>query len=475
MLRPYQESSLTEISQHFRQGRKKVLLWLATGGGKTVVFCEMIKRAHERGLNTVVIVRGRQLVKQASDRLFREKVNHGVYMAGHWNYRPNFPHQVASVDTLIARGDRPKADLVIVDEAHMATSKEYRRVLEYYSNAFIVAVTATPYVKGGLRHIADAIVHPVSMLQLVEQGYLAPFRYFSPSEPDLTGVKVSSMTKDYVTDQLEGAMCQGQLTGKIIDHWKQIASDCPTLCFAVNVRHSKFLVDKFLEAGVAAEHCDADTPDEERQQIIERLRSGRTKVVCNVGVLSTGVDIPCLRALIMARPTKSRNLFIQQAGRGTRTFEGKSNCILLDHAGNIGRHGLPSDEIGVDLDGKEKSESVRMESKICKACFAVYRGKLCPECGIEAPPAPTPLLEESEEKLRELTGIEQDPVLRTMNQLKREAREKGRKAAWVYYKLTDIFGLDACREHLPEWFIRQKTEGVFAGSPFRAVTKTASS
>lgn len=463
--REYQQKSIEGIRDEFKKGNKKVLLWLATGGGKTKVFCDMVKEASSRGKRAIVVVRGRKLVDQASQRLFREHVPHGVLMSGHWNFRPQMPIQVCSIDTLISRGLKPDADLIIIDEAHLATSEGYKQFLSQY-NTFVVAVTATPYVDGGLKHVADAIVHPIKMQGLIDLGYLVPFRYFAPAEPDLSSVKVSSSTKDYVTNDLEKAMVAGQLTGNIVDHYKKLALGLPAICFAVNINHSRLLTQKFIESGIHAEHCDADVPDAERNEIIKRLESGTTKVICNVGIFCTGVDIPSLRAIIMARPTKSKNLYIQQAGRGTRLFGGKENCLLLDHAGNIRRHGLPTDEPDVDLNGKEKKTNLR-ESKICKNCFAVFRSPICPECGVEPPPAPNVEIKETNEELKELTNIEIDPIKRMLNSLIREGKEKSRKPAWAYYKLIDKFGFDKASSYLPDWFVKRYNEpGPVFNSPY---------
>lgn len=453
--RGYQAQSIDLIRNEFLKGNRKVLLWLATGGGKTFIFCKMVKEAVTRGKKAIIVVRGRKLVDQASHRLIRENVEHGVLMANHWNYRPHLPVQVCSVDTLIARSLKPEADLIIIDEAHLSTSKGYKEFLAQY-NAFIVAVTATPFVEASLRHVANSVVHPISMTGLVDLGFLVPFRIFAPSSPDLTDVKVSSSTKDYVVNQLEPVMSTRKLTGKIIDHWKKIANDRPTICFAVNIKHSKLLVEQFLENGIKAEHCDAETKDSERERIIERLESGETKVVCNVGILCTGVDIPSLGAIILARPTCSKNLYIQQCGRGTRPFQGKENCILLDHAGNVTKHGYPSDEPQINLDGRKIVERAKTESKVCEECFAVYRGKLCPECGSEKV-TKTHSIDETDELLKELAQIS-DPIKRELVRLQDLAKHTGRKPAWCFYKLTDTFGLVACMPYVPKWFVKLQTE-----------------
>ena len=128
MLRDYQEKSINSIRSEFSLSKKRVLLVLPTGSGKTVIFCHMIKKAFENGKSALVVTRGRKLVDQASKRLFREGVMHGVLMASHWNFKPGHKVQVCSVDTLISRNLKPKADLIIVDEAHLFSPRHKRLV-----------------------------------------------------------------------------------------------------------------------------------------------------------------------------------------------------------------------------------------------------------------------------------------------------------------------------------------------------------
>jgi DNA repair protein RadD len=466
--RDYQIAGIDGIRKLFTQGYKKVLLWLATGGGKTFVFCLMIKAAVSRGKYSIVVVRGRKLVDQASERLFREGVPHGVMMANHWNYRPLEKVQVCSIDTLISRRLKPKADLIIVDEAHMAASKGYREFLAQYPESFIVAVTATPWVDKGLSHIAEEVVHPITMDQLVDEGYLVPFKYYAPSSPDLSDVKVSSSTKDYINNDLADAMIKGQITGSVIEHYKSLAIGRKAILFAVNIRHSKIMAERFNSAGIPSRHVDSDSTDEERKEAYDQLARGEILVLCNVGVACTGVDIPPVSAIIMARPTKSLNLFIQQAGRGTRLCpeEGKEDCILLDHAGNLVEHGFPTDEPEVNLDGYQKKEKAEKLSKICKNCFAVYRAVRCPECGT-VPPPPDPIeIKESDGSLKEIKKEETDTIKIAHKQLLKEARKTKKKAAWAHYKLIDRFGYEESKHCLPQWLI-DKRENPFQYSPFK--------
>lgn len=489
--RAYQSEGINSIREVFRRGLRKVLLWLATGGGKTWIFCKMIKDASERGRHALIVVRGRKLVDQASKRLFKEHVLHGVLMASHWNFRPHLPIQVCSIDTLISRKLRPKADLIVIDEAHLATSPGYKEFLADYPDAFIVSVTATPYVKGGMRHIADEIVHPISMLELMDTGFLVRFKYFAPSKPDLSKVKISRLTNDYVQDELEETMIESDLDGNVVEHWKLLGKNRPTIGFGVSIEHCRIMSEKFNKVGISSEYLDKDTPESEREEVLKRSQDGTTKIVWNVRVLSTGVDMPWIGAIIDTAPTISKNLFIQKAGRGTRPFyadgfdldtvEGrlaaiaasvKPDCIYLDHAGNLGDeggHGFPTDEPDVDLDGKIK-ESYKMKSKRCKKCFVVYRGQVCPDCGSEEIEVPKVVaLTESEKMLIEIEA-ETDPMKRELVKLHYEAKKKKRKPAWAFHKLVNKFGYNECAHLLPDWFIQsyeRKQAGFFNGSRFR--------
>ena len=463
----YQAKAMDEVKENFIKGIKKVLLWLATGGGKTFVFCRMIKMSAAKGRKCIVVVRGRKLVDQASKRLFREGVEHGVYMAGHWNFRPHLPIQVCSIDTLIRRKITPKdlpADFIVIDEAHLATSDEYKDFLAQYEGAFILGVTATPYTPKPLSHIAEAIVKPVSMTDLIDEGYLVPFDYYAPDIPDMS--EVDSTGDDFKEDELEGVMEESPLVGSIVHHWKKFAKGRATIGFCVNISHSKFMRDRFIDAGIRAAHCDSDTPKDEVEEILKKLEDGEIDVVFNVGILCTGVDLPRVSCIIHARPTKSRNLFIQQLGRGTRLYEGKKDCMVLDHAGNILRLGFPTDEPSIDLEGKVV-DSYAFKTKICTLCFGAFRASCCPKCQVETPTVQVSdsSIVEGKGKLKRITPDSFNPIEHYYKELKREQKSKNRKPIWVYQQLYNRYGDDA-REFLPKWFINRQHGSPFKDSPF---------
>lgn len=457
-LYPYQQLAVDEIRFHYKQLTKKVLLHLATGGGKTHIFSHIIKATAERGNKCIMVVRGRELVKQASRRLDNEGVDHGVMMSNHWRNRPKLPVQICSIDTLARRKIVPDADLVVIDEAHMATSSGYYWLAQEMKDAFFLAVTATPYCKKSLTHVAEKIVHPITIKELIDQGFLVPCRHYAPNAPDMKGVRTKN--GDYDLDDLETKM--NVLTGDIVNHYKEHGEGRAAICFAVNVRHSHYILNQFNSAGIVCEHMDANTDDSEREAIFGRLKSGATRVVTNVGILGTGVDLPFVSCIIMARPTKSYNLYIQQAGRGTRTFPGKTDFILLDHAGNASRHGLITEEQDVDLEGKH----IGKKPKTCKVCFLVYATSFCPCCGPQEANTQDREIKEIAHADGNLVEITDAPievqVKRFVDGLKKIQKAKGYKRGWIYYKVKDKFGEEIADIHFPKrelpWFIKAKLE-----------------
>ena len=235
------------------------------------------------------------------------------------------------------------------------------------------------------------------------------------------------------------------MTGDIVDTWLKRGEGRPTFCFCVNRRHAQHVAERFVEAGVAAEYMDGATSREDREAIFDRFRSGETRIICNVGVLTTGIDLD-VRCIILARPTKSRILFVQTIGRGLRTAEGKDHLLILDHAGNHLRLGMVTD-IGQDrLDNGRDRQSARDRArerskplpKRCDECSAIVSctARACPSCG--APIRAKTEVESAEGELVEFgsrrTGSRAPSIADKISfhgELLWIARERGHKPGWV--------------------------------------------
>lgn len=428
---------------------------MATGGGKTLTFCTIVKLAHKKNTASLVVVRGVKLIQQASERLTREGVEHGIYQ-GQSSFGNHHLVQVCSIDTLYRRKIMPPAKLIIIDEAHQTTGNGYKWFLEQYPDAKILAVSATPHLRQGLRHIADVVVYPISINELIERGYLVPPRYFAPDEPDLKDVRVSK--GEYNEKDLEMVMRKSALKGSIPEHYKKLADGRPALLFAVSVNHSKQVVEQLNAAGVPAGHVDADTPDKERYLAIGRLISGEIKVLSNVGILTTGFDCPPVSCIIMARPTLSYNLHIQMLGRGTRPHPGKENFIVIDHAGNMMRHGFIEAEPMAELDARPKRKKSDGPSEPpmvkCQECAGLYHPSLdkCPYC--EA------INDNKIAKIRtdksELKEITLDSIWIYIERLMQEAKLRGFEKGWIIHTIERKFGKNILEIYKPRIFRLKK-------------------
>jgi superfamily II DNA or RNA helicase len=450
-LRPYQVDSIERTRAEIRQGHKRVVIVAPCGAGKTSIACSIIESAVAKGNRAIFVAHRKELVGQASARLDSIGIDHGIIMANHERRKPDCPVQVASIQTLIRR-DHPEAQLVVFDEAHLSISKSWQAVAESYKDAVILGLTATPY-RGdskGLHHIFNGMVVVAQPRELVPEFLMEP-RIFAADKPDLR--KVHTVRGDYDETELAGVMMAAHLIGNVVTQWVKTANGVRTLVFAVNVAHSKALRDRFREAGVAAEHIDATTPATERSDVLARLRSGETRVVCNVGILTTGYDLPELGCVSLARPTQSLVLALQMIGRVLRPFPGKAAPLILDHGDVVRKHGHPLDERAFTLDDLPKIERGSGERKastvkICDACQAVApaTAKACPECGEEFT-AKTPMPEEHDAELREQEIHKRPPRVAKADKVSEWQRleairkQKGYSRFWTSHRYRAKFGV----------------------------------
>ncbi len=351
-----------------------------TGSGKTSLFVHLTAQLK---VPVLILVHRRELATQASNRLREFGVPFGFELSG-MPRNPRARVQIASVQTLVRRA-APPAGLVIPDEAHLSTAKTWTTILGQYPNAKILGCTATPWRLSGkpLAGAYDACVVVATPGELREQGYLCDYTGFSYLAPDLSEVKTTG--GDYNEKQSSEAMRQPVIVANIVEQWTAHARELSTIVFAVTVEHSKELTAQFVAAGVAAEHLDGTTPLLMRQAILRRLEDGTTRVLCNVGVAIEGLDVPRVKCIVLARPTKSLARYLQMVGRGRRPWNGQT-LRVHDHAFLLAQHGLPDDERDYTLTAKlERPPSLTR----CEICLAMYRGNHCPACAHENAADPT--------------------------------------------------------------------------------------
>ena len=287
-LRPHQERGLEALRGSLAAGKRRPLLQLPTGAGKTVVAANIIRRALAKGKCVAVVVPALSLIDQTVAAFEAEGIHCiGVIQGLHERTDRDQPVQVCSVQT-IARRKRPDVDLVIVDEAHELHKEIFRWMADCPDIPFI-GLSATPWARGLGKYYDDVIIAATTK-DLIEQGYLSKFKVFAPSEPNLEGVR--TLAGDFHERELADAVDKPALVGDVIQTWIDRGENRPTLCYAVNRPHAEHLQQRFVEAGVAAEYIDCYTDRVDRERIFDRFRAGATKVICNVATLATGIDLP---------------------------------------------------------------------------------------------------------------------------------------------------------------------------------------
>jgi len=461
-LRPHQEKAINMLRASLRSGKRRPVLQASTGFGKSLVGYHMISSAMRKGNRSTFIVPALSLIDQTAERFITygmDPANLGIMQGDHPWYRPHAPLQICTVQTLARRG-MPISDLIVVDECHTRSVWLNNWILsEEGQKVPVIGLSATPWSKG-LGKIFDDLVSPISMQELIEQGFLSKFRVFAPSHPDLS--KVSTVAGDYHEGQLADAMSQGALVADIVSTWLGKAQGLPTLCFCVNRAHAQLIHESFEKSGVNSAYVDANSTREEREDILVQLRAGRITIICSIGTMTTGVDED-IRCIIFARPTKSRMLYVQAIGRGLRTAEGKEECLILDHSDTTLRLGLVTDIHYDELhDGSEKAKLKREadDAKIklprtCISCGGLIPAgiKNCIHCGYENKPKSEVEVIEGElveftgkpdkskgpkkEKKKEYTMAEKQAFYSGLRYL---ASDRGKNDSWVLANYREKFG-----------------------------------
>ena len=443
-LRSYQELAITQLRGALAQ-HSRALLVMPTGSGKTVVFSEICRLADNKSRKVLILVHRRELVKQASDKLTKAGVKHGIIAAG---FKPSAHSvQVASVQTLARRLRTVsiEPDLIIIDECHHAVAGSWDKIIGHFSDAKIIGVTATPSRLDGRglgSHFSTLISGP-SVEQLTKLGFLSQHRVFAP--PVIADLKnVKTRAGDYANDQLSAAMDRPTITGDAISHYARLADGLPAIAFCCSVAHAESVCEAFNAAGYRAKLVTGKMKMEERDEAISGLADGRTQILCSVDVVSEGTDVPAVSAAILLRPTQSEALYLQQVGRILRPQPGKI-AIVLDHVGSTVKHGFVDDLRHWSLNSKpkrKKNDEPAPSVRQCPMCFAAFKPQpACPCCGFEFPVKPKRQLTQREGELREMRR--QDAIerrekrqeqgrARTLPELLALAKKKGYKPGWAY-------------------------------------------
>lgn len=446
-LRDYQSSAIHDLRAAYRAGHRAPLLVCPTGGGKTIVFAAITQSAAARGNRVLILVHRRELIRQASQKLSQADVPHGLIAAG--IPEADHPVQVASVQTLARRLAQLawKPDLIVIDEAHHAVAGTWRKILEHWPDALRLGVTATPLRQDGrgLCSMFDHLVKGPSVATLTHQGFLCPPRVFAPPQvADLSGLR--SRGGDYAQDQLAERLDRPTVTGDAIDHYQRLCNHRRAIAFCVSTKHAQSVSAAFNSNGVPAATLLGSTPADERDNLVRQLAAGTLSVLVTVDVVSEGFDCPAAEVAILLRPTQSEGLYLQQVGRVLRPAPDKPHALILDHVGNVHRHGFPDDHRDWSLADRPrrgaKDGPPAPTVRTCESCFAAFPPQpVCPVCGTPAKLS-TREIQQKEGELQELARAavaqarardrRQQGKARSLPELLAIAKQRGYSAGWAH-------------------------------------------
>ena len=443
-LRDYQAEIINKIQNSMLTGHRRIIVQSPPRTGKTVVMSEIARRATVKNRRVLFLIHRQEVLEQANATFKEQGVDFDLLTSG-------------MVQTLTRRVDKLDAPhLILVDEAHHALSKSYRRILDKFKDAYVLLFTATPVRLGReqLDQVADDIVLGKSIKELTAAGFLAPFRYYQPPAGfNQSELKLSS-TGDYTNKSITSAL-QSCLYGDLVSHYKRLAAGKQAVCYCHSIDAAKHAAAEFNKNGIAAAEVDGTTPRSERDELVKKFRDGAIKVMVNVNLFTEGVDLPDVDAVILARPTSSLSLYLQFAMRCLNPRAGKV-AVIIDHANNVEKFGYPDSErnwlqlVKTGAKTRKNAETDNFNIVTCETCFAVLESRTikagtCPYCDAlikqKRPDKPVALIDLVEAARNEIASKKTDDYhqlktvseLHTMKELQAYAKLHGYKKGWCYY------------------------------------------
>ncbi|UYP69682.1 DEAD/DEAH box helicase [Thalassobacter stenotrophicus] len=401
-LRPYQEAAISSIYGYFQSNKGNPLVVIPTAGGKSLVMASFIEGVLKAwpDQRILIVTHVRELIAQNHAEMIGLWLDApaGIYSAGLGKREAQARVLFAGIQSIHRRAHEiGHTDLVLIDEAHLIpgnSSTMYRRFLDALQAINpalkVIGLTATPFRTGsGMLHegkdaLFTDIAYEAPVRDLIDAGYLSPLVSKQPNTR-LDVSKVGTRAGDFIARDLAAAVDQDATTRaavtEIITHGKDRKS---WLAFCSGVGHARHVAEEFERQGITCRTIFGDTPKEERDAIIAAFKRGEIRALASMGVLTTGFNAPAVDLIALLRPTKSAGLYVQMVGRGTRLAPEKENCLVLDFAGNVRRHG-PIDLVRPKRPGDGGGGEA--PTKVCPECDSTLAlsATECPDCGYVFP------------------------------------------------------------------------------------------
>jgi DNA repair protein RadD len=452
-LREYQSRALSMLYDWLGKNTGHPCIVLPTGSGKSIVIAELCRKAITEWPEThiVMLTRSVELINQNAEKLraIWPGAPMGIYSASAGKKQLGEPITIGGPLSIVRVTKKiGHCDLLLVDEAHDISHKDegsYRKIIndlmEINPSMRVIGFTASPFRLGhGMitdkPAIFDALIEPVSIEELIFKGYLATLR----SKQTSFKLDTSSVHKrggDFIESELQAAVDTSDNNDAMINEVINRSDDRKSwMFFATGVQHAEHLRDILLSRGVSAVSVTGDMAKKDREQSIADFKSGKITAITQVGCLNVGFDHPAIDLLVMARPTMSPGLYLQQAGRGMRPHTGKADCLVLDFAGVVSTHG-PITAVQPPKKGGDGNGEAPV--KVCDECGELVHisAMVCPSCGTAFPPPEPKKLKLHDDDIMGLEGRDLDVTSWTWRKHISKASGKEMLAVTYYGGLSD--------------------------------------
>jgi DNA repair protein RadD len=455
--RPYQIEAVNSVFEYFRDGGKSGLVVVPTGGGKSLIQTMIIKPLieNQKDMRILALTHKKELIEQNEKELLNDwpEAPTGVFSAGLKRKELKAQILFAGIQSIHKHVHKihPPPRLLLIDECHLMSHKDstmYGKTFQTLKlmnpEIKIIGLTATPFrLDSGWLHtgedaIFERIIYDVKIPHLINNGWLCrPTAKHTKTEIDVSSV--AHRGGDFLSTDLQKTMMDGDNTPHAVAEIIEKGKDRKKwLIFCTGVAHAEQVKEELEKSGVESNLVTGSTPRSDRDSIVEEFRKNEKGVLINVEVFTTGFNVPDVDLLAMLRPTESPGLYLQMIGRGMRIAPGKKDCLVLDFAGNVMRHG-PVDAVII----RDKSENKGLgepPAKECPDCYSIIHAgfKECPDCGYLFPEAPPMIAKTASEKA--LLQEDQEPIIFEVQKTEFSIHEKPGKPPSV--KVTYYCGIN---------------------------------
>lgn len=404
MLRDYQRIVYDKIRIELMQHKNPCAV-LPCRSGKSYIMEEICENAHKKGSNVLILAHRRLLLSQHKKLIKNARLESVFTEVNHL-------------------GEHGRVDLIIIDEAHISAANSYLRVCEFYDCPVIGFTATAKRLDNKPLSIFDSVVNGIDADSLIKKGLIAPYDLYAPKlNIDLS--KVSMSGADFNNEELGNTMCDKKIYGDIIKYYRELANGKQALAYCVNIKHSKSICDLFNSNGIKAEHIDASTPENVREQVIQDFKDKKFTILCNCNLISEGITLPECECCLLLRPTQSETLYIQQSCRCLTPLPDKRS-IIIDYVGNCYAHGMPTEPRTYSLQPTKIRNATREPDvivRMCKNCLLVYPGNMskCPYCGYENGRTQKQIEQDQKAELERITEIKRKQARMEVGMAKTEA------------------------------------------------------